>query len=259
MNEQQIRENVKTLKSHRGHVISMQMLKPNVCTETAIRELAREGVPERYATVSHTDRRKRRSLSHVRMNKSGGVSISVLLRPVLHAGRCGLITSMAALAITRAIERHSDERAEIRWISDVICRHRCVGAAKAEGAVRGNGFLEYLILTVHIALPSSLFKTRLSDTLEEVFGGKPFSLEESISESFLHEFFDLYEELNGRHSHLEDYRDRSLIFGCTAHIRRGRKSIPVTVMGINENAQLIVIPRGEDTPILLSSPSEIIL
>ncbi len=259
MNEQQIRENVKTLKSHRGQSITMETLKANVCTETAIRDLARAGVSERYSMVSHVDRRHRRILPHVRMNKSGGVSISVLLRPVLHAGRCGLITSMAALAIARAIEHHSDEHAGIRWISDVVCRRRCIGAAKAEGAVRSNGFLEFLILTVHIALPSSVFKTRLSDTLEEVFGGKPFSLEESISESFLHEFFDLYEELNGRRSHLEDYRDRLMLLGCVAHIKRGRKSIPVTVLGINENAQLIVLPKGESTPILLSSPSEIIL
>ena len=193
----------------------------------------------------------------MRTDKNGGVSISVLLRPVLHAGRCGLVTSMAALAMSRAIERYSDEHARIGWISDVYCTHRRVGSAKAEGAVRGNGFLEYLILTVHIALPSSVFQTRLSDTLEEVFGGKPFSVEDSVTERFLEEFFDLYEELNGRNSHLEDYRDRLMRLGSTARIRRDGKRTAVTVIGINENAQLIVLPKGEKTPILISSPSEI--
>ena len=258
MNEQQIREDLKTLKTYRGHQITLEELKPNQQTETYLRNLAGQGTPERYSVVSHVDRRKKRPFSYVKMDKAGGVCISMLLRPVLRAERCGLITSMAALAIAKTVEHHSDAEIKIRWVGDVLCGHKCIGAAKAEGAIRGNGFFEHLILTVQIATPSSIFRERLSDTLQEVFGGKPYSLEASICESFLVEFFDLYEDLNGRGSHLDEYRSHSSLLGCIAHIRRGRKSIPVKVKAINQNAQLVVAEKGSDTEILLNSPSEII-
>lgn len=258
MNEQKIREDLKSFKTYRGHPITLERLKANQPTDIALRAEAQQGTPERYSIASHVDKRKSRPFSYVKMDKNGGVCISMLLRPVLRAERCGLITSMAALAIAKAVEHHSDEAVKIRWIGDVLCRHRCIGAAKAEGAIRGNGFLEHLILTVQIALPSSVFQERLSDTLQEVFGGKPYSLEESICESFLVEFFDMYEDINGRGSHLDEYRDRSSLLGCIAHIRRGRKSIPVKVNAINQNVQLVVTEKGSDQEILLNSPSEII-
>ena len=86
-------------------------------TNTTARELAQQGASEGTVVVAAAQTAGRGTRSRAFFSPQGGVYMSVILRPKQADG--GLITSCAAVAVARAIERLCPLTVRIKWVNDL--------------------------------------------------------------------------------------------------------------------------------------------
>lgn len=194
-----------------------------------------------------------------RIKKGRGLRLSLLLRPAVHARNAVLITALATVSLAAAMEAVSGKKYGIRWVNEVCgAKGDRVATVDAVCSLKPDGYLHYLILEVTAYLSPTDFPQSLSDTVTEVFDGIARGTVGLISEHFLHGFFSTYENLSYDRSFIEDYKKRSLLEGCRATLLQNGKRRRVTILGIDDDARLLVETRKKEV-IPVSSRSEILL
>ena len=114
--------------------ISLAALQTTDSTNTRLRVLAEDGAPEGtvVAAAGQTAGRGRSGKSF--LSPAGtGIYLSILLRPALTMHDSLLITTAAAVAVARAVERVAGCTAQIKWVNDVY-----VNGKKVCGILRGR-------------------------------------------------------------------------------------------------------------------------
>ncbi len=117
-------------------------------TNTVLKELAEHGGREGMVVIA-----QRQTMGKGRLGRSfyspqgGGLYMSVLLRPRFSAEEALSITTAAAVAVARAIDDVTGERAMIKWVNDVYFHGRKVCGILTEASVDfENSGLHYAVL-----------------------------------------------------------------------------------------------------------------
>lgn len=114
-----------------GRVIGrqIQVFLETASTNDIVDKLGRDGVEEGVAVFAESQSRGRGRLGRTWASPAGkGLWFSVLLRPRLHPTAATRLTVMAAVALARAVERHTGLRPAIKWPNDLLMRSRkCAG------------------------------------------------------------------------------------------------------------------------------------
>ncbi len=171
---------------------------------------------------------------------SRALRLSLLLRPAFHAKHAVLLSSLSALALSRALETVAGLRPRIRWVDDIFCEKEKIAVTESSCELRPNGYLSYWILNISLLLPRHLFPETLSDIAKEVFEGKEHAIAGRIATAFLTEFFTLYESLAYDRSFIEDYKKRCHLEKRKIFLLRDGKHLRATVLGIDDDAHLLV-------------------
>jgi biotin-(acetyl-CoA carboxylase) ligase len=185
--------------------------------------------------------------------------VSILLRPSLSPSRGVMLSALASLALAKAVKAHSTYTPRIRWVSDVYGDKRRVAGVTMRAALHPSG-AGYLYIIVNLALRiTKEFAGTLPDIVESVFSSRRTTLTERIATTLVTDFFALYEAMatdeQGK-GMLEEYRALSLLQGKRIRILRDGKRRTGTVIGIDDNARLVVaLRRGGST--VLHSVAEI--
>ena len=83
--------------------------------------------------------------------ENSGVYISFVLRPSLPAERAVMITSMAAVAVARAMERVADVKASIKWVNDVyLGTKKACGILCEAGLDFESGQMQYVVAGIGV-------------------------------------------------------------------------------------------------------------
>ena len=96
-------------------------------TNSYLKVLAASGAPEGTVIIAN-----RQSAGRGRLGRSffspeeKGIYMSILLRPSIELDRAVLITSMAAVAVARAMETVKGITAQIKWVNDVFINKKKV-------------------------------------------------------------------------------------------------------------------------------------
>ena len=168
-------------------------------TNTHAKELARQGAEE-WTTVA-ADRQtagRGRTGKNFFSPKGGGLYMSVILRPNIGAQSALEITTAAAVAVVRALEREFSLQLGIKWVNDIYKGNRKVCGILAESGLLADGSVDYVILGIGINLfPSS------EPTPEEIKGIMGFLSDEEVSVDkpslcgkIIEEFKKIYERLD---------------------------------------------------------------
>ena len=179
-----------------------------VSTNTELKEAARDGAPLWSVLAA-----KKQSGGRGRMERSfssgeGGLYASVIF-PCGSPDAAGRLTTFAAVAVARAIERFCNACVKIKWVNDLLVNGKKVCGILAEGVVTEHGLCAVVGFGVNICnkLPSEL-EGVASTLLREC--GALFSPEELLS-AVLDEISRFenadFEEI------MEEYRHRSAIIG----------------------------------------------
>ncbi len=218
-------------------------------TNTVLKELAELGGREGMVVIA-----QRQTMGKGRLGRSfyspqgGGLYMSVLLRPRFSAEEALSITTAAAVAVARAIDDVTGERAMIKWVNDVYFHGRKVCGILTEASVDfENSGLHYAVLGMGVNLtePEGGFPGEVAQVAGALFAGKaPAGSRPKLAAAILNRFFAYYQALP-RRTFMEEYRSRSLLTGMDITFMEGESQREGTVLGVDEEARLLVrLPDG---------------
>lgn len=184
-------------------------------TNRYLKELAAAGAPEGTVVIANKQSAGRGRLGRSFFSpEEKGIYMSILLRPEIELQRSVLITSMAAVAVARAVEKVSGIPAQIKWVNDIFIHQKKVCGILTEAGINAEtGSLDYAVLGIGINVGSMEFPEELQNIATSVSNecGREVSKEE-LTEKVLKELEGLYPTLwDG--SFLKESKARSILLG----------------------------------------------
>lgn len=184
-----------------------------------------------------------------------GLYLSVILRPRLTGEQASRITSAAAVAAARAVERAASlpgGTVGIKWVNDLYIRGRKICGILTEAALDlESGLLDYAVLGIGINTAPISFPEELRWTATSVSNecGRPVS-RSALAACLLDE---LERELPGVGEpppcrFLEESRRRSVVVGRDVLVTKGNETFSARALEIDDEGGLVVeTPAGRQT------------
>ncbi|MBO5353841.1 MAG: biotin--[acetyl-CoA-carboxylase] ligase [Lachnospiraceae bacterium] len=225
-------------------------------TNRYLKKLASEGAPAGTVVLA-----ERQSAGRGRQGRSffspeeKGIYMSVLLRPEIELQKSVRITSMAAVAVARAIEKVSGIPAKIKWVNDIFLNGKKVCGILTEAGIDfEKETLEYAVLGIGVNVGSMEFPLELDGIATSIGNecGKRISRNILIAE-ILKELEDWYSSLWSG-SFLEESRNRSILLGkeiLVVDTLAEGGSYPARAIDLDDMGHLI-IERAEEMQVLNS-------
>ena len=241
---------ITTVRSPGGRLLTIEAIDNLSSTADLLERIAMRGGNDGYIVLSETTAHK--DTVKKRANEKR-LLVSILLRPSLSPSRVAMFSVLGALALARTIRRHSSLEPMVRWVGDVQVDKQRIAEATARGRLLpgGSGF-RYVIVSLSLRLEGN-FTTTLPEIVRSVFSPRRESTAVHISETLINEFFGLYEGMTaGDTAFLDEYRDLSLLRGKRIRVAKDGRYVRGTVLGIDDNAGLVVALRHGGSTVLHS-------
>ncbi len=211
-------------------------------TNTRAKAIAAAGAPHGYLVIAESQsggrgRFGRRFFSP----EHTGVYLSCVLRPELPAERAVMITSMAAVAVARAIEALADVDVRIKWVNDLYINGRKVCGILCEASMDfESGQLEYSVLGIGVNVAAMRFPDDLSGIATSIGNecGVPVSRSRLIAE-IANQLEALYSQLESG-AFMAESRARSNVIGRNVTVVRGAERFEAQVLDIDAQGRLVV-------------------
>ena len=216
-------------------------------TNTALKELAIKGEKEGTVLIALTQTKGKGRLGRSFVSESGGLYMSVLLRPDLPPENSLFITVAAAVAVSKAIEKVCGKKTAIKWVNDIYMNGKKVSGILTEGGVNPtSGRLDYAVLGigVNIKTPKDGFKAEIREIAGAIF-------ENDVKEDFLpilsaeivNIFTKYYKRLEEK-EYMPFYKENSILKDKKVSFFKDNALHTARVVGIDDNAHLILEQDG---------------
>lgn len=218
-------------------------------TNRYLKELAATGEPEGTVVIA-----KKQSAGRGRLGRSffspeeKGIYMSILLRPEIELQRSVLITSMAAVAVARAIEHVSGIPAQIKWVNDVYIHQKKVCGILTEAGINPEtGTLDYAVLGIGVNVGTMEFPEELkkiATSINNECGAK--ITKEALIEEILKELEYWYPTMEDG-SFLKESRERSILLGKEIFVLDSQAlggSYTARAVDLNDMGHLIIERDG---------------
>jgi BirA family biotin operon repressor/biotin-[acetyl-CoA-carboxylase] ligase len=183
-------------------------------TNTALKELAKNGAPEGYLLSASAQTRGRGRLNRVFFSPQGtGLYCSLLLRPEIVLPPYAL-TCMTAVALCETIESYGIT-CGIKWVNDIYVNGKKSAGILVESAIEQNGVIRYAVVGIGVNLfyPIEGFPEELRDKAGSVFSSVPNEdLKHQFLKRLMHRIKSYYSELP-EITYRDAYRSRLILLG----------------------------------------------
>lgn len=220
-------------------------------TNTLVKKAAENGEKEGYVLIAAEQTAGRGRLGRSFSSQNGtGVYFSILLRPDMKPSDSLLITTCAAVAVAKAIEKNTEKLTHIKWVNDIYMHDRKVCGILTEASFDlENGKLAYAVLGIGINMffPENSLPDDIKDIAGSVFDKKPNGDEVSrIVADVINIFMQEYNVLVGKHF-LFDYCSRSYLDGKNIKVIKLDCEKEAVALGIDDDFRLRVrYPDGSE-------------
>ena len=218
-------------------------------TNSFAKKLASEGAEHGTAVIADTQTCGRGRLGRKFVSPSGkGIYLSVIIRPAFGMELVPMITSAAAVAAAKAVERLSGADVKIKWVNDLYMNGRKICGILTEASISPEmKRLDYAVIGIGINVRS--VHNDFDDELKAIASSIEDETGVRISRNTLcGAVLDSIEEVIGNMENkgfLDDYRRRELLTGNMITANIGGVTQTGTALGIDGNANLIVqFPDG---------------
>lgn len=213
-------------------------------TNTVLKEAALHGAPHGEVLIADFQTAGRGRLGRAFFSPSGsGIYMSVLLRPTLPLSvAAGRITTLAALAVSRAIARVSGIETRIKWVNDLLIEGKKVCGILAEAVSVGEE--NAIVLGIGVNVKNTAFPAELADvaTSLEAHGNPPDR--NLLIAAILDELSSL--DPTCPQDWISEYKQRSAVLGNTVKLLPfGGESYEAVALDVTENGALVVERDGE--------------
>lgn len=235
----------------RHPVLRVQVQDKVSSTNQAVKVLAQAQAPEGVAVIANCQEAGKGRYGRSFYSPQGsGIYLSLLLRPGNWSAQSSLgLTTMAAVAVCRALEAISGEHPQVKWVNDIYLHGKKVCGILTEGAFSmENGLLEYGIvgIGVNVYAPAGGFPKELQSIAGPVFSQTVPDGKNRLAGEILNQLMDCYlcpDPLG----HLQPYRDYSLVLGKPVEVITPAGSVPATALAIDDHFRLVVrYPDGRE-------------
>ncbi len=213
-------------------------------TNALVKEAAEKGEREGMLMIAAEQTEGKGRLGRQFLSPRGtGVYFSLLLRPELAPSKALLITTCAAVATAKAIEKHTSKPVGIKWVNDIY-----MNGKKVAGILTGAAFdlegnkLNYAVLGIGINMyfNDDTLPPEIKDIATSVFKQKPDG--ETVSKivaDTVNFFLEEYAVLEGKHF-LFDYKSRSMLDGKRINVIKPLGTKQGTAVEIDDDFRLHV-------------------
>lgn len=227
-------------------------------TNLYLKNAASFGAPDGTVAIANRQSAGRGRMGRHFVSDNGGLYMSLLVRADISAEQSLFITTSAAIAVCRAIESVSGQKAGIKWVNDVFIGDGKVCGILTEGAHdSAAGRLEYAVvgIGVNITEPIGGFAAEIADVAASVYGDSaPVDAKARMAAAILNELCELI--AHGWNKTLaEEYRRRSVVIGKAVDIISEKEPTSATVVDIDDSAAVIL--RMNDGSIVRKTSGDI--
>lgn len=231
--------------------VSFSVYKTVGSTNTVARQMAEKGAKEKTVVIAseQTQGRGRRGRSFYSPDSSG-IYMSIVLKPDIAITDAILVTTCAAVSVCKAIEKVSNNTAEIKWVNDIYLGGKKASGILTEAAINvESGKPEYVVLGIGINLfeGENGFPDDIKNIATAVFGSKKEAEKhknELVSE-VLNSFFDYYQSLTDK-AFFDEYKSRMFLIGKPIKVLTDPEYDAV-VLDVDSNFELKVrLDSGEE-------------
>lgn len=228
-------------------------------TNTRIREQAAAGAPEGLVVISGSQTKGKGRMGRSFFSPADtGVYISLLLRPPHYSAQEAVkLTTMAAVAACEAIEKVSDQTAQIKWVNDIF-----IGGKKAAGILTEASFdlenncLDHAVpgIGFNVYPPKGGFPKELESVAGAIFNELKEDGKNRLAAEFLNRFMTYYStpEIS---LYPQRYRARCFVLGKAVRVLSASSQKEAVALDVDEDCRLIV--QYEDGTIEHLSSGEI--
>jgi BirA family biotin operon repressor/biotin-[acetyl-CoA-carboxylase] ligase len=177
-----------------------------------------------------------------------GVYITYVLRPAMLAERAVMITSMAAVAVARAIEALCDVDVKIKWVNDLYIGGRKACGILCEASMDfETGGLEYAVLGIGVNVTQMTFPPELQSIATSIENecGHAVSRSRLIAE-ISNQLEALYGQIETG-EFMAESRARSNVIGRDVLVIEGGRQYPARALDIDDRGHLVIRDRKGNT------------
>ncbi len=221
-------------------------------TNRVAKELAAGGASEGVLVVAEQQRNGRGRLGRSFFSPDGGIYMSLILRPRIPAEKAVLVTTCAAVAVARAIDRVCGCRTGIKWVNDIFVDGKKVCGILAEAGLSPESeHPDYIVLGIGI----NVRKQSVPEELKDIVGCLEENRTDTIKKEVLiaavwEEFSELYQNLSTA-VYMDEYRERSVLLGREVTVLAPEGNYKAVVTDIDQEGRLVILREGKS--VLLSS------
>ncbi len=213
-------------------------------TNNLVKKAALGGEKQGFTVIADFQTAGRGRKDKIFYSQKGGIYLSLLLKPE-NDGSALLLTTAAAVAVSKAIESLSGRETKIKWVNDIFVEDKKVCGILCEAVTINNKTFFVLGVGVNLIKPQNGFNEEIKEIAGYLFESGDFvSLRRKFISELFNEFVPLYVNLPNK-EYLEYYRKKNYLLNKTvSYYKEGEKHI-ATVTGIGENAELIVLNKNK--------------
>lgn len=210
-------------------------------TNLLLRRQAEQGAPEGTALLANAQTAGRGRLGRQFYSPEGtGLYLSLLLRPAaLPLDRAVHITTMAAVAVCRAIEELGGGPAQIKWVNDVFLHGRKVCGILTESALNARaGCLDWAVvgIGVNVCPPAGGFPPELDGVAGAVFDTPLPDAKNRLAAAVLDHLWACYTGA----PYAAEYRRRSLVVGRQIRVISPAGQRSALALDVDDDCRLLV-------------------
>lgn len=216
-------------------------------TNTYLKALAHEDIDKRCLAVSAKQLKGKGRRGRVFESPNGGIYFSLLINSDDNNDNNLLITSIASVAISRAIEKVCNIDTKIKWVNDIYIEDKKVCGILTEGIIDMEvGRIKSMIVGIGInfSTPLEEFPKELQDIVTSIYKDEE-SIPKHINRNLLvkeivEEIYNIWESLPSK-EFLEEYRAKSNVIGNKVTLLNKDNTTDIAIAkSINDKAHLIV-------------------
>lgn len=177
-----------------------------------------------------------------------GLYMSLLLKPDL--ATAGKITTMAAVAVCRAIGKTLSKEVDIKWVNDILLDGKKVCGILAEAAGSGDGLMFVVLgIGVNVYAPVDGFPEELSDIAGALTEDAQPDLRSKLAAAILDEFWGIYSK---KENIAQEYNGRCIVPGKRVNVIKNGVAKPALALSLDEVCRLVVRYDNGETETLES-------
>lgn len=212
-------------------------------TNTVLKEIAVNGGKQGYVLIAQEQTAGKGRLGRTFYSPNGtGIYMSVLLRPKMTIEDSLLITTSAAVAVSRAVEKLSEKKAQIKWVNDVFVDGRKICGILTESSLDfESGCLEYAVvgIGVNISKPDGDFPDEIKGIAGGFLDNVTGNVRCKLIAEIINELANQMENLSSRY-YLDEYKRRSFLLGKNIIVIKPNKKRKAKAIDIDSRARLVV-------------------